>query len=428
MLSIAIRAVLLLLALSHIGPSLAADIADPPGGSGMAAAPWPAWTQFVPGGAVEARAIVPTERRCPTLGVSKASQEMEARGAPDEAFPVKLCRAALPNPSAGPVTVDGRRVKSLPRQIHRIVVIGDTGCRIEHGHAQACVDPWAWPFAAIARRAAAMRPDLVIHVGDYYYRVEPCPADAVGCKGSPHGDNWSSWDADFFKPAAPLLAAAPWVMVRGNHELCDRGGHGWFRLLDPHAELLDCPSRTEPYALHLSNLDLYVLDSADADDFEAVPEKVATYIAQVKSLFATTPQHGWLVTHRPVWALTPMVGIPEGASVNATLQAALAHQIPAGLDLVLSGHQHDFMSYGFGTVRPAQLVVGDSGDELFKLTRSIPVGVELDGMPVRQAFTSQRFGYFILDRAPDGWRGTLYAVGGGVLAHCRLKNRSLDCR
>ena len=70
MLSIAIRAVLLLLALSHIGPSLAADIADPPGGSGMAAAPWPAWTQFVPGGAVEARAIVPTERRCPTLGVS----------------------------------------------------------------------------------------------------------------------------------------------------------------------------------------------------------------------------------------------------------------------------------------------------------------------------------------------------------------------
>ena len=55
-----------------------------------------------------------------------------------------------------------------------------------------------------------------------------------GCAGSPYGDNWAVWQKDFFDPAAPLLAAAPWVLVRGNHELCSRGGHGWFRLLDPH--------------------------------------------------------------------------------------------------------------------------------------------------------------------------------------------------
>ena len=94
--------------------------------------------------------------------------------------------------------------------------------------------------------AAAKRPDLVIHVGDYYYRVSACPVGRAGCAGSPHGDNWPTWQAELFDPGAPLLAAAPWVVVRGNHEVCRRGGPGWFRLLDPYPARADCPDRTEP--------------------------------------------------------------------------------------------------------------------------------------------------------------------------------------
>src|SRR5438309_1335623 len=75
---------------------------------------------------------------------------------------------------------------------------------------QDCNDPMSWPFATIARLAAAKHPDLVIHVGDYHYRESPCPADRLGCAGSPHGDNWAVWQKDLFDPAAPLLAAAPW--------------------------------------------------------------------------------------------------------------------------------------------------------------------------------------------------------------------------
>ena len=30
------------------------------------------------------------------------------------------------------------------------------------------------------------------------------------------------------QPAAELLATAPWVVARGNHELCSRAGLGWF--------------------------------------------------------------------------------------------------------------------------------------------------------------------------------------------------------
>ena len=88
-----------------------------------------------------------------------------------------------------------------------------------------------WPFATIAAIIAGHRPDLVVHLGDYYYRESSCPDGEEGCAGSPFGDRWSSWNADFFAPARPLLRSAPWVFVRGNHEGCERGGKGWYRFL-----------------------------------------------------------------------------------------------------------------------------------------------------------------------------------------------------
>lgn len=86
-----------------------------------------------------------------------------------------------------------------------------------------------------AATAAKLQPDLVMHIGDYHYRENACPSDIAGCKDSPWGYGWDTWEADLFKPAAPLLAAAPWIVVRGNHEECARAGQGWFRLLDTQA-------------------------------------------------------------------------------------------------------------------------------------------------------------------------------------------------
>jgi len=287
--------------------------------------------------------------------------------------------------------------------VRRIVVIGDTGCRLEGRAIQDCNDPEAWPFAAIARRAASHKPDLVIHVGDYYYRETACPTDRKGCAGSSHGDNWETWLADFLEPAAPLLAAAPWLMVRGNHELCARGGRGWFRLLDPHPAPLECADRTDPFRLHIGGLDLLWFDGANADDF---------------SLLAAAPPHAWLLTHRPIWALAQ--GNMAGANLNVTEQAAIRGQVPPGLDLIVSGHLHDFTSYEFGPDRPAQLIVGDSGDTLLELGRTPLTGVEIDGTRVVSGFALKLFGYFLMEATAGGWDGTLYASDDAVLAHCRL--------
>ena len=179
------------------------------------------------------RSVIAPGMACPKVVADGTALTSDTRGKVDGDYPVQTCIAHAA-PSSRAITVDGLAAPALPSDIKRIVVIGDTGCRLEGSFTQDCNDPAKWPFATVARLAAARHPDLVIHVGDYYYRETACPDNQPGCAGSPFGDNWAVWQKDFFDPAAPLLASAPWVMVRGNHELCSRGGHGWFRLLDPH--------------------------------------------------------------------------------------------------------------------------------------------------------------------------------------------------
>lgn len=82
------------------------------------------------------------------------------------------------------------------------------------------------------------KPNLVLHMGDYVYRQWLCPWKGdKGCEAinqnAAWGDTIITWYNEFFKPFQPLLEAAPWVMARGNHEICKRAGVGWNFLLNP---------------------------------------------------------------------------------------------------------------------------------------------------------------------------------------------------
>lgn len=384
------------------------------------------WVELAADGSLAVRVVLPSGvTACPEVVADGKTIEARPRGAADGDFNVTVCAASVPV-STKQLSVGGEALPVVAAAVKRIVVIGDTGCRIEGKAVQDCNDDKQWPFPVIAKHAAGRKPDLVIHVGDYYYREDACPADRRGCAGSPYGDKWPAWDADFFTPAKPLLAAAPWVMVRGNHEVCRRGGKGWMLLLDPRAETPDCADVSLPYRLHVGGLDLLLFDGADADDFKVEPEKVAAYAAQLATLLANAPAHSWLLTHRPVWAQAQ--ADLAGKTLNLTEQAAIDGHIPPGLDLVLSGHLHDFLGYSFGPQRPAQLVVGVGGDTKLRLANQPLVGAEIDGMKIAKGFALERFGFFVFERDGEKWNGTLFADDDTtVLAQCTLTGRDLDC-
>ena len=407
------------------GSALLAAIVVAPA-AGTAGLP-PPWVELAADGALSVRAVVAPGSPCPALTADGAALAATVRPAAGGGFPIDVCEGRAPAATAT-LAAGGAALPVLAGSLRRVVVIGDTGCRLKGRVAQDCNDARAWPFALLSQKAAARKPDLVIHVGDYHYRESACPPARSGCAGSPHGDNWAAWQADFFAPAAPLLAAAPWVMVRGNHEECDRAGSGWFRLLDPYPPRAACEDATDPYALHLNRLDLLVFDSAVADDDRAQPDAVAFYAGQLAQLFRAMPPHAWLVTHRPFWALREGIGALATPNLNATLQAAIRGEVPPRLDMILSGHVHDFASYAFGGARPAQLVVGTGGDLTYPAVQPAVPGTIIDGLPLEKAFVLQQFGYFVLEHGEDGWDGTLFDADDRVAATCRLDGRDIACR
>jgi hypothetical protein len=344
---------------------------------------------------------------------------------------VRACEAEVPAEGVAGAAVAGIALPLPADAPRRIVVLGDTGCRLKDGDpVQDCNDPRAWPFAQVARSAAAWQPDLVVHVGDYLYRESPCPPKYPGCAGSPWGDTWAAWDADLFTPAAPLLRAAPWVVARGNHELCGRGGEGWFRFLDPDPMAASCSDYTAPYAIPLAGPQLFMLDTAAADDRTARPEQVATYASQFAALReqATTPT--WLVQHKPQWAIGQSWDDPTPRGLfrgNPTLQAASDNALPAAVEMVLSGHIHNWTAFSFADRRAPQFVVGNSGTGL-----DTALSVSLDGQPlagttVANGAAWHDFGYMTLERTDAGWLAALRAADGAAVLTCPVRDHQAVC-
>jgi len=264
-------------------------------------------------------------------------------------------------------------------------------------------------------------------------------------------DTWENWWSDFFQPAAPLLAAAPWVFVRGNHELCSRGGPGWFYFLDPGAAEriggrgeLECPPQgddqplpppalpylvfTPPYVLDLGTLRLAVIDSANACDGYAPQATTLRYSEQLAAVLAAARPGAptWIATHRPFWGATDTAG----DSIDLTLQQAWAtardDQPTAPIALVVAGHVHAFQSVTFPEsvlTRPPQLIVGDSG---VTLDDEAPVGsfdAVIDGDQA-ELLGLQAFGFLrIPSLAADGtWSGSLLDPKGAAIAACATDN------
>jgi hypothetical protein len=424
-----------------------------------------------------ARVIVDPGRDCPALlGPGTERIATTPRRNP-QGFKVKVCEARYPVGRS--LTVDGGpRLPAVAEAPTRIAVLGDSGCEPKDQKGCGLDDP-QWPFPTIAKAAAANHPDLILHVGDYNYRGTPSgfkvtvdgkqvqrwyydagdgstPAEKCGLPGpylsqnstgNPDADRWESWWLDFFQPAGDLLTAAPWVFARGNHELCSHAGPGWFYFLDASSDLaeggkqLACPSQDgegpalphlqlgEPQVLHLGDLDLLVLDSANACD--QLPGLTDVYKRQLLAAAQRLESHktAWLMTHRPIWGVQdaastlygcdgqPRTGltVPYG-ELNRTLQCALHGEAGEALlpkiDQILTGHMHRFEALNFAapTRRPPTLVVGNSGVVEDDGPPTGAFAQSVDGAPA-SGFSVISFGYLELTRDTKGtWNGAMVAV------------------
>jgi hypothetical protein len=401
-------------------------VASPAPGDSSAPLP-PAWLALGPEGTLVARVIV--DGACPPLVVDRFDVAMTRRSPASEAFPVAACEASVPFGTTT-ASIAGQDLPLPEGPIRRIAVIGDTGCRINDWEKkyQACDEPGAWPFAQVAEAVAGWDPDLIVHVGDYLYRESPCPAAMPGCQGSPHGDNWATWDADFFAPAAPLLGAAPWLFMRGNHETCDRNPAGWFTFLDPRRYQPACQQFTEPYVTSLLGVSFAVIDSAEAADTSDTPQETAEYERQFDLLAEMTPPGSWLVTHRPVW------GILEGKESeiqvdNATYAAATGDSLNGKYALILSGHIHvaETIAFDEASERPPQLVSGNAGTALDDVPTASPTAGQLGDPAVTEAETLAEFGFMTLEPNDEHWVATQRDTTGNPVFSCVLDLPELRC-
>jgi hypothetical protein len=325
-------------------------------------------------------------------------------------FPVSACEYPLPADATSAV-VAGQSLPLPKANPTKIVVLGDTGCRLQNGNGtQSCNDPdpngtdTPYPFAAIAALAAAQKPDLVLHVGDYAYRDNPCPAGlGYNCGGSPWGFGWDTWQADLFVPGAPLLAVAPWIMTRGNHEQCNRAGQGWYRFLDTNpydttgVHTCDNPADdatatggnwNNPFLVTInSSTQVVVFDTANAKPQSQSPSlptgpgslyytTYASELATAGTLIGASPlPFNLWSNHHPIFGYatgnSPTNPIPAFPPVmNSVFPGTY---FPPPINLALHGHTHDYQAINFtpgtlpdgGTFQPAAtLVSGNAGDIL----------------------------------------------------------------
>lgn len=415
--------------------------------------------------------VIASPAVCPAIEIDGVAQAMDVRAVPatiplrptlnavtdskPSAFPVLTCEKVLPA-GVKHALIDGKPLPLPGREVHRIVVIGDTGCRMKAAERifQGCNNTALWPFAGVAKLAAAEAPDLVVHVGDYHYRETACPPGNPGCAGSPWGYGWDAWEADFFAPAAPLLAAAPWIVVRGNHESCNRAGQGWWRFLDPRplSARQDCNAAaddaigdySEPYAVPLgtgpdADTQFVVFDSSLVGVTPLPPTDPmhVKYKAQFERAFALAARKPgtFFTNHHPILAFAPNPQRPDTPwPGNGALQSVLspmysAALFPANVQALFSGHVHLFEVASFATPQPVQFVSGNAGDWVdVPLALPLPAGsTPSPGAQMAMLVATNRFGFMTMERDGSDWKIVAFDSNGATMISCVLRARQASC-
>lgn len=435
-----------------------------------------------------ARVVLPRGAGCPNLRVQVGSATRRLAMAPRNpgvaALPafasLQVCDRAIPS-GARSASILGRSIPAaLPARVDSIALAGDSGCRIKGSAVQNCNDPAEWPLARISEQIARDKPDLVAYLGDFLYRESACPASMTAlCGGSPAPlpgypfvDSDYSWLADALVPMAPMLPVAPIVVLRGNHEICERGGNGYFLLFDPrpdtaatcnpvvgHNGALTVPAYavTPTWAATIPvragsgtrNLRMAVADSSYGSDSTVTSWAATQRTSYQQAADLTSPKskrESWLLTHKPVFSYVTTdyaATNPPSWTVWTSLdQTAASQGLLDNYSMILSSHNHLFQAVQIPG-QPASVIVGNGGTSLdpptgYPVPAYGPLGTPA-GAPLQPGiapypaptygFTSVQFGYVIASpgRASGNWTLSVRDTAGKQVRSCRLATRTIGC-
>lgn len=416
--------------------------------------------------------LLTTDAKCPVIQFDGFNAQMDIRAVPEtvplrptlsaptdskpSVFPLLTCEKAIP-PYTKTAMIRNKHLPLPVTEFKRIVVIGDTGCRLKKSDNayQDCNDSKLYPFARVAEAAAKWKPDLVVHVGDFQYRENECPANKPGCAGSPWGYGWDTWNADFFGPGEALLKAAPWVMVRGNHESCARAGQGWWRMLDPRPLLTgrDCNSAandevgdfSDPYAIPLGgDAQLIVLDTSNTINgiIQTSDIRQTKYRDMYNKLEKLSQQATYNIAanHHPILGFAAkkvkrgeVTLLPGNQGIQSVFAAINPLIMPPRVNALLSGHVHLWEEVSFSSPHPTQFIAGFSGtmEDVVPLPAEIPVGISPAPGAVVEHISSwvNGFGYMTMERkGPKQWEVKVWDTDGHEVNACNVEGSHSNCK
>jgi hypothetical protein len=382
--------------------------------------------------------IITPKHSCPHIQVDGKSQATGLVVGPDKPlFPNRVCQLVLDH-RAKSINYQGKALPVLPETPHRIVLIGDTGCSMgPTDGSQNCDSSISWPYQKIIKKAAALNPDLVIHLGDRSYVQPPidCPNKAY-CKRWSHDNSFRSMYQYYFKPSATLHDKVPWIEVRGNHDDCKAIGKTWFRYFStqyPKKCLRAIPT------LHFSypGLDWYVIDDSGAS-WPLGNQKInimTPILLEMNQKIRTRKKPAWIFSHVAFYGPWAQVQDPEKhlkKLTSAFYAAASENPSPAYVSHYFAGHIHSFQVMQTQKDHPTQTVLGNSGTPLIPFIGSNLTNRMTYFGKLKKGTNIYGFGFLLLERQPHtkNWKMTYYNADGKPMYKCNLPQdkRSYTCK
>ena len=300
-----------------------------------------------------------------------------------------------------------------------IVIMGDSGCRLKESKGgseyQNCNDPRMWPLAKIAEEAKKENPDLIIHLGDYHYREQcsfgkPCEKMSLVV-----GYGWQPWELDFFQPMQKLLEKAPVIIVRGNHEDCNRAFLGYKFLLSNTDWEKDCIDYEPAQIMTLGDIAIINFDSSAISEIPFEGDE-SIWIKRLNDINEKIEKlkikKVWFVTHKPIYGIIPFkfALFPGNINFRRYFEKSL---LKDKVSLLFGGHIHTSMvvvpkKYG------KQIILGNSGTKLenfnLKLNQSL-----LNSFSYESAhLVSNEFGYAVIKKSNDAKWSIVFKDSNGI--------------